>query len=71
MLLFNYFHKSPLYFFLPAFIDQTAAINLLTSPGEGITVFTSPYLSAGASALGEAKGLIEFIDLYYIILKYY
>ena len=33
-------------------------INPLTSPGEGITVFTSPYLSAGAPALGEAKGLI-------------
>ena len=33
-------------------------INPLTSPVEGITVFTSPYLSAGAPALGEAKGLI-------------
>ena len=33
-------------------------INPLTSPGEGVTVFTSPYLSAGAPALGEAKGLI-------------
>ena len=32
-------------------------INPLTSPGEGVTVFTSPYLSAGAPALGEAKGL--------------
>ena len=31
--------------------------NPLTSPGEGVTVFTSPYLSAGAPALGEAKGL--------------
>ena len=31
-------------------------INPLTSPGEGVTVFTSPYLSAGAPALGEAKG---------------
>ena len=30
----------------------------LTSPGEGVSVFTSPYLSAGAPALGEAKGLI-------------
>ena len=29
----------------------------MTSPGEGVTVFTSPYLSAGAPALGEAKGL--------------
>ena len=35
-----------------------AFINPLTSPGEGFTVFTSPYLSAGAPALGEAKGLI-------------
>ena len=33
-------------------------INPLTSPGEEVTVFTSPYLSAGAPALGEAKGLI-------------
>ena len=35
-------------------------INPLTSPGEGVTVFTSPYLSAGAPALSEAKGLIIF-----------
>ena len=27
MLLFNYFHKSRLYYGLPAFIDQTAVIN--------------------------------------------
>ena len=27
-------------------------------PGEVVTVFTYPYLSAGAPALGEAKGLI-------------
>ena len=33
-------------------------INPLTSPGEGVTIFTSPYLSAGAPSLGEAKGLI-------------
>ena len=33
-------------------------INPLTSAGERVTVFTSPYLSAGAPALGEAKGLI-------------
>ena len=33
-------------------------INPLTSPGEGVTVFISPYLSVGAPALGEAKGLI-------------
>ena len=36
-------------------------INPLTSPGEGVTVFTSPYLSAGAPALGEAKGLINIL----------
>ena len=30
----------------------------MTSPGEVVTVFTSPYLSAGAPAQGEAKGLI-------------
>ena len=34
------------------------SISPLTSPGEGVTVFTSPYLSAGASALGKVKGLI-------------
>ena len=37
-------------------------INPLTSPGEGVTVFTSPYLSAGAPALGEAKGLMTCDD---------
>ena len=37
--------------------------NPLTSPGEGVTVFTSPYLSAVAPALGEAKGLIISIKL--------
>ena len=31
----------------------------MTSPGEGVTVFTHPYLSAGSPALGEAKGLIN------------
>jgi len=31
----------------------------LTSPGEEVSVFTSPYLSAGAPALSEAKELIE------------
>jgi len=31
----------------------------LTSPREGVNGFTSPYLSAGAPAIGEAKGLIE------------
>ena len=36
-------------------------INPLTSPGEVVSVFTSPYLSAGAPTLGEAKGLIKYI----------
>ena len=40
-------------------LDYSAfTINPLTSPGEGVTVFTSPNLSAGASSLGEAKGLM-------------
>ena len=39
---------------------QHRIINPLTSPGEVVSVFTSPYLSAGALALGEAKGLIIF-----------
>ena len=34
--------------------------NPLTSPGEGHTIFTYPYLSVGAPAQGEAKGLIIF-----------
>ena len=34
-------------------------INPLTTPGEGVTVFTSPYLSVGVPAPGEAKGLIQ------------
>ena len=33
-------------------------INPLTSPREVVSVFISPYLSAGAPALGEAKGLM-------------
>ena len=32
-------------------------INPFTSPREGFTVFIYPYLSAGAPALGETKGL--------------
>ena len=39
-------------------IKNIANINPLTSPGEVVSVFTSPYLSAGTPALGEAKGLI-------------
>ena len=40
------------------FHTSNIIINPLTSPGEGVTVFTSPYLSAGAPSSGEAKGLI-------------
>ena len=29
----------------------------MTSPGEEVTVFTSPYLSSGAPTLGEARRL--------------
>ena len=42
--------------------DGTNLINPLTSPREGVTVFTSPYLSAGAPALGQPKGLMELIN---------
>ena len=34
------------------------SVNPLTSPGEVVSIFKFPYLSAGAPALGEAKGLI-------------
>ena len=43
----------------------------MTSPGEGVTVFTSPYLSAGAPALGEAKGLIYHLDKSIMKYKYH
>jgi len=36
-------------------------INPLTSPGEVVTVFTYPYLSAGAPEPGEAKGLMNLL----------
>ena len=36
--------------------NKNEIINPLTSLGEVVTVFTYPYLSAGASALGYAKG---------------
>ena len=39
-------------------IKYNNIINPLTSPGEGVSVFTSPYLSAGDPELGETKGLI-------------
>ena len=35
----------------------------MTSPGEVVSVFTSPYLSAGAPALGEAKGLMSIFTV--------
>ena len=38
----------------------------MTSPGEEVTVFISPYLSAGAPTLGEAKGLIQLKINYWI-----
>ena len=38
--------------------NQKHIISPLTSPGEVVSVFTSPYLSAEAPAFGEAKGLI-------------
>ena len=41
----------------------------MASPGEGGTVFTFPYLSAGAPALGEVKGLIK--NFLYIIKFYF
>ena len=43
----------------------------MTSPGEGVTVFTSPYLSAGAPMLGEARGLIDCIFRPYYDKKSY
>ena len=42
----------------------------MASPGEVVTVFTSPYLSAGAPALGEAKGLIQNIYINFINILY-
>ena len=48
------------------YILSNIFIKPLTSPWEWVTVFTSPYLSAGAPAQGEAKGSIK---LYSIILQ--
>ena len=39
------------------FLKIKKLFNPLTSPGEVVTVFASPYLSAGPPAQGEAKGL--------------
>ena len=45
-------------------------INPLTSPGEGVTVFTYQYLSAGAPSQGEAKGLINnILESYKIFIQ--
>ena len=41
-------------------------INPFNSPGEGVNVFTYPYLSVGAPAFGEVKGL----TYYNFIIKY-
>ena len=52
--------------YLSSLISELFKLSLfipLTSPGEGVTVFTSPYLSAGAPSLGEAKGLIILLIL--------
>ena len=49
------------------FIDKNL-INPLTSPGEGITVFTYPYLSTGAPTQGEVKGLIKK-NYYFLLLE--
>ena len=43
-------------------------INPLTSPGEVVTVFTYPYLSAGAPALGKVKGLMIYFLFLVIFL---
>ena len=40
----------------------------MTSPGEGVSVFTYPYLSGRANAWGEAKGLIKYN--YQILFSY-
>ena len=37
-------------------------INPLAPPGEAVTVFTYPYLSAGATAQGKAKRLLSFLN---------
>ena len=48
-------------------------INPLASPGEEVSVFTYLYLSAGAPALGEAKGLIIKLNniLYFLTFKFF
>ena len=43
----------------------------MTYPGEVVTVFTYPYSSALAPALGEAKGLIRKIFICFENLKKY
>ena len=44
-------------------LKEKIKLGNLINPLTSHTVFTSPYLSAGAPALGEAKGLIIFIQI--------
>ena len=44
-----------------SYFNNSNNINPLTSPGEVVTVFAYPYLSAGAPAQGETKGLIKIL----------
>jgi len=55
---FLFFKFNHLYNFEIMKNNQKHIISPLTSPGEVVSVFTSPYLSAEAPAFGEAKGLI-------------
>ena len=66
------FHKS--FFLMGTKKDRILYFNIinpLTSSGEVVSVFTSPYLSAGAPALGETKGLmrkkIDKVKSFYIL----
>ena len=43
--------------FILSYYMASININPLTWPGEGVTVFTSPYLSVGTPKQGEANGL--------------
>ena len=54
-------------------IRKALIFNPLASQGEGVTVFTSPYLSAGAPALGEAKGLMDacFYEYKYTLISFF
>jgi len=50
-------------------LEDNFILNPLTSPGEEVTVFTSPYLSAGTPALGEAKGLIRIYTIFFLFYE--